>query len=302
MSTGNRCARGVARSHALRAAGLERRQTPPESGWDDVTLPDDWSKRWPKFDGVVWYRLIWNQQTPLDDTALFLEYLTLAGEIRVNGALLSNATTSLVEPAFRGCGTCRATGGCRHRCCTKARTRCSCARRVSPSSPGPGLSGARVGQALRACRRGRLRRRAAALRSEGLGIIGMSDGMTVGLFFLVLWLAAAARGGVWLVRRHISSRGFRFAWNHDGCKSVAVCSSYRMRYQNLTEIAAAVFSLACLGDVRAALLPNGAGHGAKWPCGQYCCSHRCGIVLRTDGKQRCARPDGASRLVARQRR
>lgn len=30
---------------------------PPGEGWVDVTLPDDWSRRWPQFDGVVWYRL-----------------------------------------------------------------------------------------------------------------------------------------------------------------------------------------------------------------------------------------------------
>ena len=74
---------------------------PPEHGWVEVgSLPDDWSERWPGYDGVVWYRLHWNQQAPLDAIALYLEYLTFAGEIRVNGALLAR-DDQLVEPLSR---------------------------------------------------------------------------------------------------------------------------------------------------------------------------------------------------------
>jgi len=73
---------------------------PPDAGWVDVTLPDDWSTRWPQFDGVVWYRLSWNQTASLDDVGLYIEYLTLAGEIRVNGALIAR-DASLVEPLSR---------------------------------------------------------------------------------------------------------------------------------------------------------------------------------------------------------
>ncbi|QBQ98952.1 hypothetical protein E1956_17040 [Paraburkholderia pallida] len=29
----------------------------PATGWVSVTLPDVWATRWPRFDGVVWYRL-----------------------------------------------------------------------------------------------------------------------------------------------------------------------------------------------------------------------------------------------------
>ncbi|MEO6690546.1 MAG: 7TM diverse intracellular signaling domain-containing protein, partial [Dokdonella sp.] len=73
---------------------------PPASGWVELRLPDDWNARWPGFDGVVWYRLRWQQAAPLDDVALYLEYLTLAGEIRVNGELVDR-DPQLVEPLSR---------------------------------------------------------------------------------------------------------------------------------------------------------------------------------------------------------
>ncbi len=34
---------------------------PPAEGWAPVTLPDSWATRWPGFDGVVWYRLTWQE-------------------------------------------------------------------------------------------------------------------------------------------------------------------------------------------------------------------------------------------------
>lgn len=75
-------------------------KAPPASGWVELRLPDDWNTRWPGFDGVVWYRLRWQQPAPFDDVALYLEYLTLAGEIRVNGALVDK-DPQLLEPLSR---------------------------------------------------------------------------------------------------------------------------------------------------------------------------------------------------------
>jgi signal transduction histidine kinase len=75
-------------------------QTPPDSGWIEVTLPDDWSKRWPQFDGVVWYRLTWNQPEPVVDTGLYIDYIILAGVVSVNGSVLTR-DESLVEPLSR---------------------------------------------------------------------------------------------------------------------------------------------------------------------------------------------------------
>jgi signal transduction histidine kinase len=61
-------------------------QTPPDTGWIDVSLPDDWNLRWPGFDGVVWYRLTGN--------------VNMAGMIEVNGVVLAR-DASLVEPLTR---------------------------------------------------------------------------------------------------------------------------------------------------------------------------------------------------------
>ncbi len=75
-------------------------QAPPATGWADVALPDDWSTRWPAFDGVVWYRLTWTAPAPVADTGLFVEYLIMAGAIRINGTEIAR-DTSLVEPLTR---------------------------------------------------------------------------------------------------------------------------------------------------------------------------------------------------------
>ncbi len=62
---------------------------PPESGWTDVDLPDDWSLRWPDFDGVAWYRLRWTQPTSAPQVGLLLNYLNMAGRISLNGTILA---------------------------------------------------------------------------------------------------------------------------------------------------------------------------------------------------------------------
>ncbi|MBE1527138.1 hypothetical protein GGC65_001594 [Sphingopyxis sp. OAS728] len=73
---------------------------PPNSGWERVTLPDDWSRRWPRFDGVVWYRLTWQQGDAARPTALMIDYWTLAGAAYLNGQLLER-DPRLVEPLSR---------------------------------------------------------------------------------------------------------------------------------------------------------------------------------------------------------
>ena len=75
-------------------------QRPPESGWVDVTLPDDWTTRWPKFEGVVWYRLRWKIASPHSNLGLFVEYLNMAGVIQLNDAEIAR-DESLVEPLSR---------------------------------------------------------------------------------------------------------------------------------------------------------------------------------------------------------
>ncbi|MER9107116.1 hypothetical protein NKH95_24660, partial [Mesorhizobium sp. M0848] len=73
---------------------------PPATGWTSVTLPDDWTTRWPGFDGVVWYRLTFDRPDAAEPLGLALNYWTLAGSISVNGAELGR-DEFLVEPLTR---------------------------------------------------------------------------------------------------------------------------------------------------------------------------------------------------------
>jgi signal transduction histidine kinase len=79
-------------------------QIPPDTGWVEVTLPDDWAKRWPGFDGVAWYRLTWNEPAAPIDRGVLIDYLNMAGEIEVNDIVLAR-DASLVEPLTRSWNT-----------------------------------------------------------------------------------------------------------------------------------------------------------------------------------------------------
>ena len=74
--------------------------TPPATGWVPVKLADFWDKRWPRHDGVVWYRLHWNQANANAPIGLLLDYVCLADEVWVNGSLL-HRDPNLVEPLSR---------------------------------------------------------------------------------------------------------------------------------------------------------------------------------------------------------
>ena len=77
---------------------------PPAEGWMPVTLPDSWAARWPGFDGVVWYRLTWEQPEQVHEAGLLLHYLNMAGEVSLNGTPISR-DDSLVEPLTRAWNT-----------------------------------------------------------------------------------------------------------------------------------------------------------------------------------------------------
>lgn len=76
---------------------------PPSEGWTRVTLPDSWTTRWPGFDGVVWYRLRWNESTGsgrVSPMGLAIEYFNMAGAVYLNGGLIGS-DTRLTEPLSR---------------------------------------------------------------------------------------------------------------------------------------------------------------------------------------------------------
>jgi len=73
---------------------------PPEQGWVPVTLADQWQTRWAGHDGVVWYRLRWQQADAGEPTGLLLDYTCMAAAVYLNGSLIDR-DPSLVEPLSR---------------------------------------------------------------------------------------------------------------------------------------------------------------------------------------------------------
>lgn len=85
------------------AQGREDDRAPPSGGWEAVKLPDAWAARWPGFNGVVWYRLSW-EQPDAAPTGLLMDYLVMAGAVYVNGTLVSR-DARLAEPMTRAWNT-----------------------------------------------------------------------------------------------------------------------------------------------------------------------------------------------------
>ena len=75
-------------------------QVPPTDGWTPVKLMDGWQTRWPHHDGVVWYRLRWNQTSADQPAGLLVDYVNFAYALYVNGSLVYR-DTHLTEPLSR---------------------------------------------------------------------------------------------------------------------------------------------------------------------------------------------------------
>lgn len=75
-------------------------QAAPTQGWLKVSLADQWQTRWPDHDGVVWYRLRWQQGDANQPTGLLLDYTCMAAAVYLNGSLIDR-DPSLVEPLSR---------------------------------------------------------------------------------------------------------------------------------------------------------------------------------------------------------
>lgn len=75
-------------------------QAPPTQGWVPVELRDLWEKRWPDHDGVVWYRVRWEQADASQPVGLLLDYTCLAAAVSLNGQPVDR-DASLVEPLSR---------------------------------------------------------------------------------------------------------------------------------------------------------------------------------------------------------
>lgn len=77
---------------------------PPDAAllqWVDVPGLDDWSQRWPGYDGAAWYRIDWESPCGRDQpVALAVVNIVMAGEVFVNSELIWR-DQSLVEPLSR---------------------------------------------------------------------------------------------------------------------------------------------------------------------------------------------------------
>ena len=87
-------------AHAEAVRGGPDDVVPPTSGWQPVALLDLWDARWPDHQGVVWYRLRWQQADAEKPVGLLLDYICMAGAVYVNGSLVGR-DRSLVEPLSR---------------------------------------------------------------------------------------------------------------------------------------------------------------------------------------------------------
>ena len=76
----------IDRAEAVQADWLS--SAAPTTGWTPVKLLDYWNTRWPQHDGVVWYRLHWNQASADAPIGLMLEYVCMADAVYVNGSLI----------------------------------------------------------------------------------------------------------------------------------------------------------------------------------------------------------------------
>jgi signal transduction histidine kinase len=154
---------------------------PPVEGWVDVRLPDDWSRRWDQFDGVVWYRVTWIQPSIDGAAAAFIEYLNMAGTIALNDSLLVR-DRSLVEPLARMWNTPRYLALPAPLLHSGENILLFRISGLAAYQPGLGPVTFGTAQAMSALYEREFRWR------YDLQIFGLAVGVSLGSFFLVLWL------------------------------------------------------------------------------------------------------------------
>lgn len=101
MASANAWAGDITRiTHAEAVRADWQSPAAPAQGWVQVPLADQWQTRWPDHDGVVWYRLRWQQSDANKATGLLLDYTCMAAAVYLNGSLIDR-DPSLVEPLSR---------------------------------------------------------------------------------------------------------------------------------------------------------------------------------------------------------
>ncbi|VUZ23165.1 Uncharacterised protein [uncultured Comamonas sp.] len=105
------CAPRITRIQAAQADAQDA-DRPPQHGWQSVTLPDNWVRRWPGHDGTVWYRIDWSAGPHADcrsaavPVALTIDAILIAGAVYSNHDLLWR-DLHLTEPLSRSWSTSR---------------------------------------------------------------------------------------------------------------------------------------------------------------------------------------------------
>ncbi len=85
------------------AKGGDDGRRPESAAWQAVTLPDDWSARWPGYSGTAWYRIGWRTDCAggtAGQAALALQSVIMAGEVYLNDERIWS-DPQLTEPLSR---------------------------------------------------------------------------------------------------------------------------------------------------------------------------------------------------------
>ena len=98
----NKCTIEILNTQVVKAGG--NLAVVPQTGWEQVTLPDNWENRWNHYTGSAWYKINWKYQCKYNNLphpfALLIERINLAGIVYNNGELIWR-DKSLVEPLSR---------------------------------------------------------------------------------------------------------------------------------------------------------------------------------------------------------
>ena len=98
---GQECIPRIVSAQVARSADGVR----PVEGWEPVTLPDRWGRRWPGYSGTAWYRIDWERAGAAcsarpAELGLGIDGIGIAGEVFINDDLLWR-DASLAEPLSR---------------------------------------------------------------------------------------------------------------------------------------------------------------------------------------------------------
>ena len=252
----------------------------PVDGWESVSLPDLWTRRWPSHSGSVWYRIDWTQRcdntagaaSPGRDVpvALGIDAISVAGAVYSNDVLLWR-DQSLQEPLSRSWNVAR--WWLLPESSLRDGVNTVWVRAVGPSALSPGLSTVRVGSeamVAQAYRHSHWNQRTVYV------VNAVICAMAAAMFLLVWavrpqerfygWFALMSLS--WLVYLTTYFAQSQWPWSHSidrsrfalvAMISYVVCAcmfTFRLGAQNLPRTEKALWALGAVGVVAAVLAPT----------------------------------------------